>query len=512
MYRRTSIFYRIVDALFRNHNLVLITLLCVAIPVTLLLTMRSTGYTATAAIRIAQEGEGMRPLAGGGINTDQTSTWKTPAEINVANLSTLLVDVKEGGFVDDIFKRAALKNPISLAPGANDKRVGEFLKSISLKNEQDKLFSISLTWDDPEDCKKLVQAVQEQYLAEHVRAKQAASENSAAFLKTQIDQQEQKVRDASAALEHFRQKHPELGPDSHAQTTEYLQLLQERLQRAQVIAAEGGEQAATLSPRLNQESKFIESESEPMPSMAGESPALKRLQELQEKRNQLISGDSPYRKDSEPVRALDQQIEQARQEIGKERRQLQRTGTKRRQLNPLYSDLVSEVNRSRISAKTAKSEIVALTQRIAKQEKILQQLPALQLEINQLDIRLNLEQDNLGALRKGYSNALQQTNLEKEKASQTLKPVGAVVAVSLSGTKKTVTMGLISLVLGAIVAGLMVALREWSDPTIRYETDIEQVLDIPVLTGLPETSAVLTTKPVTGKPRKNRGLLSSQDR
>ena len=511
MYRRTNIFYRIVDALFRNRNLVLITLLCVAIPVTLLLTLRSTGYTATAAVRIAQEGEGMRPLAGSGINTDQSSTWKTPAEIHVANLTTLLVDVKEGGFVDDVFKRAALKSPISLAPGTNDKRVGDFLKSISLKNEQDKLFSISLTWSDPEECKQLVQAVQEQYIDEQVRAKQLASESSATFLKTQIDQQNQRVNEAATAREQFRKQHPELGPDSHAQAMDLIQMRQERLHRAQAIASDGGEQAAILSPRLSRESKYIESESEPIISL-GESPAQKRLTDLQEKRNQLTTGDSPYRKDSETIRSLDRQIDQTRMDVAKERREKQRTGgSKRRQLNPLYSDLISEVNHSRISAQSAKGEIVRLTQQIAQEQKKLKQLPALQNEMEQLDIRVNSEQNALGKLRDGYNNALQQTNLEKEKASQTLKSVGQVMAVSLSGTKKNITMGLVSLVLGAIVAGLMVALREWSDPTIRYETDIEHVLDIPVLTGLPETRAVLTPKSVSGKSRRNRGLLPSQD-
>lgn len=218
------------------------------------------------------------------------------------------------------------------------------------------------------------------------------------------------------------------------------------------------------------------------------------------------------RKDSDEVRALDKQIDQARLDIAKERREKQRGGgTTRRQLNPLYSEMMSEVNRSKITAQSAKAEIVGLTQQIALQQQKLRQLPALQNEMEKLDIRVNSEQNALSKLRDGYNNAIQQANLEKEKASQTLKPVGQVTAVSLGGTKKTVTMGLMSLVLGAIVAGLMVALREWADPTIRYETDIEQALDIPVLTGLPETKTVLAPKNTLGKSRKPRRLLPSQE-
>ena len=509
MYRRTNLLYRVVDALFRNRNLVLITLLCVAIPVALLLTLKSKGYTATAAVRIASESEGMKTLSGGGLNTDQ-SGWKSPAEVHVANLTTLLVDVKEGGFVDDVFKRAALKNPISLAPGSYDKRVSAFLKSVSMKNEQDKLFSISMTWDDSEECAKLVKAVQEQYIEEQVRAKQLASDSSATFLKNQIEQQTQRVNQAASERERFRKRYPEIGPDSHAQAMDYIQMLQDRLRRAKAIAAEGGEQAAVLSPRLARESRYIESESEPTITL-GETPAQRHLTELEDKRNQLTSGAGAMRKDSDEVRALDKQIDRARLDMAKERREKKRSGPTRRQLNPLYSEMMSEVNRSKITAQSAKSEIVGLTQQIALQQQKLRQLPALQNEMEKLDIRVNSEQNALGKLRDGYNNAIQQANLEKEKASQTLKPVGQVTAVSLGGTKKNVTMGMMSLLLGAIVAGLMVALREWADPTIRYETDIEQALDIPVLTGLPETRTVLAPKSTLGKSRKPRGLLPSQE-
>jgi uncharacterized protein involved in exopolysaccharide biosynthesis len=508
MYRRTNILYRVVDALFRNRNLVLITMLCVAVPVALLLIFKAKGYTATAAIRIASEGDGMKTLAGGGLNTDQLG-WKSASEVHVANLTTLLVDAKEGGFVDDVFKRAALTNPISLAPGVDDKRAGAFLKSISMKNEQDKLFSISMTWDNPEECKKLVQAVQEQYIDEQVKAKQRASESSALFLKGQIDQQEQRVNAATMAREIFRKKHPEIGPTSHEQALDYIQMLQERLRRDRAIVAEGGEGA--LLPRT--ESKYIESEGDPAPTFnLGDTPAQKHLMELQDKRNLLTSGAGAMRKDSDEVRALDRQIDQARLDLARERRQKPvGGGTKRRVLNPLYAEMMSESNRSKLTTRSAKAEIAEITKQIAALQLQLKELPKLQNEMERLDIRVNSEQDSLGVLRKSYSAALSTSNLEKEKASQTLKPVGQVVAVSLSGTKKSIIMGVVSLLLGAVVAGLVVALREWSDPTIRYETDIEQVLDIPVLTGLPDTRAVLAPKSVNSRSKKSRALLPSMD-
>lgn len=513
MYRRTNVIYRVVDALFRNRNLVLITLLCVALPVALLLIFKSKGYTATASVSVAQEGVNIRKKMGADI--DQNG-WKSAAEVHVANLTTLMKDVRQGGFVDEVFRRAALSHPISLAPGSYDKRIETFLGGFSLKTDGDNLFTISLNWEDGEECKKLVKAIQDQYMVEQVQTKQHASESSATFLKKQLTQQEQRVNQASAEREAFRRRHPEIGPDSHAQAMEYIQVLQDRLQRAKSIAANGGEQVATLAPKLSRESKYIESESEPLTSL-GESPAQKRLSELQEKRAQLTSGDSPYSSLSDPVRAVDRQIDQARLDVAKERREKQRTGGKKRTINPFYAELSTEVNRTAISARTAKAEIENLTRQIALEQTKLKELPALQNQMEKLDIRVNSEQNNLGKLRDGYNNALQTANLEREQASQTLKAVGEVYSTSLSGPKKRVQLGFVSLILGAVVAALMVALREWADPTIRYETDIEQALDIPVLTGLPETRAVLAPKSVggsrslEGKSRRPKALLPSEE-
>jgi len=43
-----------------------------------------------------------------------------------------------------------------------------------------------------------------------------------------------------------------------------------------------------------------------------------------------------------------------------------------------------------------------------------------------------------------------------------------------------------------LVAGVMVVIaREWLDPTIRYENDIERALDVPVLAGLLDSNEIL---------------------
>ena len=511
MYRRTNVLYRVVDALFRNRNMVLITILCVAIPVALLLIFRSQGYTATAAVSVAQEAKILRGKMGADL--DQAG-WKTASDVNVAQLNTLLRDVKQGGFVDDVFQRAALNPPVSLAPGVNDKRVEKFLGAISARADGDNLFTISLNWDESDECKKLVQAVQEQYIAAQALTNQQSSTNRADILKEQLTRAETLVQQAMVAREQFRKKHPEVGPDTHNVLIDRIGYLEERLRRAKLMIVEGGERISQVAPRIRSENKYITTDTSPL-VVLGDSPALKRLNDLQDRRSQITAGEGAMRKDSDAVRALDRQIDQAQLAVAKERREKQRNGgTSKRELNPRYSALIDEASQSKLTAKTAQLEITDLTAQLAMENQKLRNLPALQKEMENYDLKVNQEQNHRGKLSDAYTSAEQQASMEKKEASQTLKTVGEVFAVSLAGPKKRITLGLVSLILGAIVAALMVALREWSDPTIRYETDIEQALDIPVLTGLPETRAVLSGKSIGGKPRRRgapKGLLSPHD-
>ena len=490
MYRRANLFYRVVDALFRNQKLVMTTLICVAIPVALILMVRSTGFMALGAIRIVKENEPARATAGGDI---ENLGFKSPAEVHTGNLTTLLLDTKQGGFVDLVVQRAALRNPLKIDPAVSDKRLETFLKNLTVKKDQDNLFSISLNWEDAAECQSLVKAVQGQYIEEQVKGKQQASQNAAEFLKKQSEELQAKVDAAARALQNFQQLHPTVGPDQQQQTIDYIMGLKDRLRRARVAAQEGSRRSSSLTPHLRRLPSTLDDE--PSAGTGAPSIAERRLEDLQSQRTRLITGESAFRTDSEPVRALDRQIAQARQDISREKK---RKAAGKRTLNPALERLMSEANDASAYSEGSALEVRELEKQLLEEEAKLSTIPAIRRQADSLIENLQAQQAALTKTRERYNEALQ-------KASQLLQPVGDVAAISLSGPKKKVTLGLVSLLIGAIVAGLMVAVREWSDPTLRYETDIEQFLDVPVLTGLTETRAVLAPKssrPRTSKEKK----------
>lgn len=495
MYRRANLFYRVVDALFRNQKLVLTTMICVAVPVALLLMVRSTGFMASGAIRIAKENEPARLTAGGDI---ENLGFKLPSEVHVSNLTTLLLDTKEGGFVDHVVQRAALNTPLKIDPAMSDKRLETFRNNLSVKKDQDNLFSVTLNWEDSGECQRLVKAVLDQYIDEQVKGKQQASQNAAEFLKKQIDEIQAKVDSAARALQNFQQLHPTVGPDQQQQTIDYIMGLKDRLRRARVAAQEGSRRSSTLTPLRRMPR---DTEETPVPGASAPSASEHRLEDLQSQRARLMTGESAFRTDSEPVRALDRQIAQVRQDITKERRK--KAGNKR-SVNPIFERLMNEANDASAYSEGSALEVRELEAQLAEEEKKLGTIPAIRRQADSLIENLQAQQAALTKTRERYNEALQKANLEREQASQLLQPVGDVFPISLSGPKKKVTLGLMSLLIGAIVAGLMVAVREWNDPTLRYETDIEQFLDVPVLTGLTETRAILAPKASAGRRSKEK--------
>ena len=99
--------------------------------------------------------------------------------------------------------------------------------------------------------------------------------------------------------------------------------------------------------------------------------------------------------------------------------------------------------------------------------------------------------------------------LARRESAQIKASVGAVTAESeyiklnmvyaessATSKKKALTIGG-SLLVGVVLGFLLVLLREWMDPSLRYEADTVRLLDMPVLASLPESTYLRF--PVSGR-------------
>ena len=80
-----------------------------------------------------------------------------------------------------------------------------------------------------------------------------------------------------------------------------------------------------------------------------------------------------------------------------------------------------------------------------------------------------------------------QTKVASVEATSSLQNISNVDAQPMTGRAKTLEMLIGSILLGIIAAVMMVVLSEWADQSLRYESDAERLLGVPVLALLPES-------------------------
>ena len=96
-------------------------------------------------------------------------------------------------------------------------------------------------------------------------------------------------------------------------------------------------------------------------------------------------------------------------------------------------------------------------------------------------------QDFMKDLLKRREQARQKSHIARITATTSLVPMNRVLAESTMGSKKKLMTGMTGIGLGIFLGLLLILLREWADPTLRYETDVERLLGVPVLASLPRS-------------------------
>ena len=72
-------------------------------------------------------------------------------------------------------------------------------------------------------------------------------------------------------------------------------------------------------------------------------------------------------------------------------------------------------------------------------------------------------------------------------AASQFNTMNLVAAESTANLKKKILTIAAALALGLFLGLVLVVIREWMDPSIRYEADVERLLGVPVLVSLPES-------------------------
>ena len=483
MYQHPPMIFRIADSFFRHQRLFWCALLLVSGLTLGSLYVRSKTYHATAMTQV--QTENVATVLGAG----DANTWTTPAQKNVDRFMELSKQDQPGGFLDTALRNAHLASPINVDPQADDPRYAQLEKNLSAAVESANQFSINLVWNNPDECKNIVDALQQQYVAEVGLDRSAVSVSSVRFLDGQIAAVENRMRRAELALTNFKASYG--GQLSEADSTYNSQLssLQASLDEKQITLGENSSKKGILEQQLAQMKPMSIAEQ----TVSEQSPLERQIADLLAKRAALLAGGkTPQHPD---VVVVDDAISnlQKQQKTNANSPENQHNTQTKMQDNPQYQLLKNEIADSSIAEVADQQEMQNLRQQIAKYQSLMNQIPAAQRQLADKTRDYSDAQALDQRLRQQRDSVQLQANLDRVTASNSLLPIGVTYATPTTGRTKLLAMLIGSLFLGALVGALLIVLSEWSDHSLRHEADTERLLGVPVLASLPESGALRTT-------------------
>ena len=478
MHQNTPIIYRIADSFFRHQRLFWCALLVVSTLTIGALYLRSKTYHATAMTQVQTENVAAALSA----DSPQPS-WSTPAQKNVDRFTELSKQDQPGGFLDTALRNAHLAAPINIDPQADDPRYARLQKNLTAAVESTNQFSVSLVWDNADECKNIVDALQQQYIAEVGLDRAAVSIGSVRFLNSQIALVDARMRRAELALTNFKATYGGQLSASDSTYNSQLANLQAELEEKQVTFGQNSSKKTLLGQQLAQMKPMSIAEQ----TVSQQTPLERQIGDLMAKREALLaSGKTPEHPD---IVAVDSTITtlQKQQKANASSPENQHNTQTKLQDNPQYQQLQNEIADASIAEVADQKEMQNLQGQIKKYQLLVDKIPAAQRELadktrdyadaQTLDQKLRLQRDTVQL----------QANLDRLTASDSLLPIGVTYAMPTTGRTKLIAMLFGSLLLGCLVGAILIVLSEWSDHSLRHEADAERLLGVPVLASVPET-------------------------
>jgi len=239
-------------------------------------------------------------------------------------------------------------------------------------------------------------------------------------------------------------------------------------------------------------------------TVSQQSPVEKEIADLLAKREALLaSSETPQHPDVVALDATITSLENEERVKANAPENQHNTLTKLAD-NPQYQQLKNEIADASSAAIADQQEMQNLQQQITKYKTLMNQIPSAQRQLADRMEGYSDAQDLDHKLRQQRDNVQLQANLDRLTASNSLLPIGVTYATPTTGRTKLIGMLFGSLLLGCLVGALLIVLIEWSDHSLRHETDAERLLGVPVLASVPEAADLR----VTSRPRALAALTS----
>lgn len=348
--------------------------------------------------------------------------------------------------------------------------------NIKIDGGRDDIFSISYEANDPLEAKHVVQAVLTVFSEQAQRTALDDADSTQRFLLAQIQEYEQRLRNAEKARENFKRANVGMLPGQGGDQVNQMLELNKMIEEAKLALKELDSRKQVLKEQLAEAQESAEDEwGLSLNANKAEDP---RLMALVSQRDELLM---KYTRKHPSVKVLNDQIRAILKRKSQEKEVLDTEGVTAAQSNPFVQSIKASINEVDAQIASMKSRIESHEQKIAKLDD----------EFNQ---RLNVETEmqnlnrDYGAIKKNYDTLLQRkeqmsltekvdaqgTSLRFKVADPPNKPL------SPSGPKRAIFYSAAlggGLVLGIAIAFLAVLIK----PTFIASNQIRTMTGLPVL-------------------------------
>jgi uncharacterized protein involved in exopolysaccharide biosynthesis len=438
------------------------------------LLLRGNTHVASAAIRVVPENEVSEVMG------FQQRNWVNPSDQSVARFNDLMRNMLPGGFVDKVLQGAQLARPIQIDATEKDTRFSALRKAIYAAATSKDVFTIGIVWDDPDEAERIVNSLQTRFIEDAGMARQLSSERVTAYLDTEIAGVEARMRRAEQAVIEFKKTHQGQLPSAQASITARLQTLEE--ERSLLYAT--SEDASAKRQAIEERLRYVSPQSILSQTRKMESPLAAEIRALERKRREMVLADA-YKFD---LAEIDSELSRLREQDRQLRERNGGVAETQYQDNPEYRDLQMALTEAKGEERARAARMSHLSEQVAALQAEVARFPAAERALNEKTRAYESLRDFLKDLLKRREHAQQRAHIARINATTSLIPMNKVVAEATMGMKKKLMTAGIGIGLGLFLGLTLIVLREWADPTLRYEADTERLLGAPVLASLPDES------------------------
>jgi uncharacterized protein involved in exopolysaccharide biosynthesis len=502
MYRQTNIQYRLIESLFRFKGRFFAVLLSALLITAYLLYTKSKMYMCSVSVRVPTNSAFGKVISEA--TSSEYSSYMPPAKLHSGRFMDLLNDNKEKGFMDEAIKRAGMRELINPLPSAESKEYEKFVLNTTTTEDSGEVFSIVVRWPNKEGAEKLVSGLREQYIEWAGNTRVESTKQALGLVNKKHTEESEKLRKMDAGLDAFgktnSQRMPGLLENDQALISRYYMELGEKEAelKTTITSRQELEKRMPTLPEFIVDAKTETADASSVvtdgdPAKSGGSTYALLNAVKRQKNNKLRNR---YLANSSVIQDLDRQISELEKQIEGEKQDTLAVPTERlsRSRNPALSSAEIQIPYLKIDEKNIRLEIADKKRQILEIGSKLKGYEGVRAKHETLKNAKEAEQKVVAALSEKMKSLELQIKTDKEMATKQFENIGTVYATKSVNQRNLGLLLMGGTILGVIFGCIAVLMSEISDPSLRYGEDVENGLQLPVLSVVPESRSLQGTE------------------